>query len=208
MYAKLLILPLLAAILLPAHAATHQATHMSVTGGTFTAYDPASSQSTPMATWSNTQNPGANLVGGYVNLGEVSYFFGLPMYLFTGDGSTSPYAATGTPPWGGPVPSAALDDTAHTITANLSALTWSWSLSLFSQGNPDAQGTWDPSTGVYHLAWESPFALGYNFDGLVGMWTMTGVAAIPEPATYAMLLTGIGLVSAAIRRKTILIAAG
>ena len=44
----------------------------------------------------------------------------------------------------------------------------------------------------------------YYFEGAVtspGTWTM-GVAAVPEPETYAMLLAGLGLVGAVARRRS------
>ena len=43
----------------------------------------------------------------------------------------------------------------------------------------------------------------YHFDGAIttpGTWTM-GVAAVPEPETYAMLLAGLGLIGAVSRRR-------
>lgn len=186
---------------LPAQATTAPAVYMTAASGTFTAYDPVTDTLVPTTSWTNTENPGANLVGGYVDLGAVSMFFGQPMYLYTGDGINSPYGAGSLPPWGGPVPTATLDDVAHTIEADLSALTWFWSVSNFSQGSALATGTWNPSTGVYHLAWNAPFALGYGFDGLVGQWTMTGVAMVPEPETYAQMLAALALMAPLIRRR-------
>lgn len=186
---------------LAAQAAPAPAVYMTAASGTFTAYDPVSDTFVPASNWTNTENPGANLVGGYVNLGAVSMFFGLPMYLYTGDGSNSPYASGVLPPWGGPVPSATLDDAAQTIAADLSAFTWSWNVVNFGQGNANATGSWDPITGTYHLAWTSPFAEGYGFDGLIGHWTMTGVAAIPEPETYAQMLVALALMAPLSRRR-------
>jgi hypothetical protein len=43
-----------------------------------------------------------------------------------------------------------------------------------------------------------------RFNGAIttpGTWTM-GVAAVPEPETYAMLLAGLGLVGAVARRRS------
>jgi hypothetical protein len=192
---------LLAAAAVPAQASTYNAVSMTAASGTFTAYDTISGTPAPPSNWTNTQNPGANLVGGYVDLGAVAMFFGVPMYLYTGDGINSPYGAASMPPWGGPVPTAVLDDVAHTIHADLSALTWFWNFNNFSQGTVQATGTWDPSTGVYHLAWNTPFTPGYNFDGLVGQWTMTGVAAIPEPEAYAQMLAALALMVPMLRRR-------
>ena len=191
MYRTILGVTLLVAATLPAQAATYNALHMTAASGTFTSYDTVNNAFFPINNWTNTQNPGANLVGGYVFLGAVGMFYGLPYYLSTGDD------------WGAPVPTAILDDVAHTIQADLSALIWDWSASSFSQGSVQASGTWNPSTGIYHLAWSSPFASGYGFDGLVGEWTMTGVAVVPEPETWALLLAGLGLVGAAARRKAL-----
>lgn len=199
MYRMILGLTLLGAAL-PAQSAISPATYMTAASGTFTVYDPATSTLFPASTWTNSQNPGANLVESYVNLGAVSIFFGLPMYLYTGDGSSSPYGGTMAPS-GGPVPSAILDDAAHTIQTDLSAFTWSWNVTNFGQGNANVAGTWDPSTGIYNIAWQSPFAAGYGFDGLIGQWTMTGVAAIPEPEAYAQMLSALALMAPLLRRR-------
>ena len=201
MYRTILGLSLLAAAALPAQAATYNAVNMTAASGVFTVYDSVSNTLFPPSTWTNTQNPGANLVGGYVDLGAVAVFYGVPMHLYTGDGINSPYGASSMPPWGGPAPTAVLDNVAHTIQADLSALTWFWNVSNFSQGNVQATGTWDPATGIYHLAWNAPFAPGYGFDGLVGQWTMTGVAAIPEPETYAQMLAALALMVPLFRRR-------
>jgi hypothetical protein len=200
MYGKILGLALLGAAISPAQASTGYATFMTATSGTFGVYDPAQDWLVPASPWTNTENPGANLVGDYVTLGAVSNFFAVPMYLYTGNGSISPYGGTMAPS-GGPVPTAILDDVAHTIQADLSAFSWSWNVNNFGQGSAHVSGTWDPSTGVYNLAWESPFALGYGFDGLIGQWTMTGVAAIPEPETYAQMLAALALMVPVLRPR-------
>lgn len=194
-------LTLLCAAALPAQAATYNAIHMTAVSGTFTAYDTNSNSFTPISNWTNTHDPSANLVGGYVNLGMVAMFFGVPMYLYTGDGINSPYSGSNVAPWGGPVPTAVLDDVAHTIQVDLSALTWFWNFNNFGQGHANATGTWDPETGMYTLAWNAPFATGYNFDGLVGQWTMTGVAAVPEPGTYAQMLVALALMAPLFHRR-------
>lgn len=201
MYRGILGITLLTAAAVPAQAATYNAVSMTAASGAFTPYDYINNTVFPTNIWTNTQNPNANLVGGYVSLGAVATFYGLPMYLYTGDGVSSFFTFGNTPPWGGPVPTAILDDAAHTIQADLSALTWSWSASNFSQGHVQASGTWNPSTGIYHLAWNAPFSPGYGFDGLVGQWTMTGVAAIPEPETYAQMLAALALMAPLLRRR-------
>lgn len=192
---------LLAATALPVQAASYNAVHMTAASGTFTPHDTLNDTAFPINNWTNTQNPNANLVGGYVDLGAVAIFYGLPMHLYTSDGLSSPYTFSNMPPWGGPVPTATLDDAARTIQAELSALTLFWNVSNFGQGHALATGAWNPSTGIYHLAWDAPAPLGYGFDGLTGLWTMTGVAVVPEPETSAMLLAGLGLVAAAARRR-------
>lgn len=187
MYRAILGVTLLLAAALPAQAATYNAVHMTASGGTYRSYDALTYPLPPPSGWTNTQNPDANLVGGYVSLGAVGVFYGIPFYLGTGDD------------WGAPVPTAILDDVAHTIQADLSALIWDWgATSLHHQGAATANGTWNPVTGVYHLAWSAPIA---GFDGLTGEWTMTGVAVVPEPETWMLLVAGLGLVGAAARRQ-------
>lgn len=188
MYRTILGFTLLAATL-SAQAATYNAVHMTAASGTYRSYDALTFPLPPASSWTNTQNPDANLVGGYVSLGAVGVFFGQPFYVRTGDD------------WGALVPTAILDDVAHTIQADLSALIWDWGATrLHHQGVVAASGTWDPATGIYHLAWSNPIA---GFDGLTGEWTMTGVAVVPEPETWALLLAGLGLVGAAARRKAL-----
>lgn len=185
----------------PARAATAPAVYMTAASGTFTVFDTNTNTTFPSSTWTNTENPNANLVGGYVNLGPVAMFYGVPMHLYTGDGINSPYGGSFTAGWGGPVPSAILDDAGHTIQADLSALTWFWNVSNFGQGNASASGTWNPVTGIYNIAWESPFASGHGFDGLVGQWTMTGVAVVPEAQTYAQMLAALPFMVPFFRRR-------
>lgn len=191
MYGKFLVLILLGASVLPTHASPRQATYMTVHSGTFSIYDPIQGIGLPADPWSNIQNPSANLVGGYVELGDVSMFFGLPMAIYTSNGSYQPYGGYITAP-GGPVPTATLDKVANTISIDLSAFTWFWNGVNYSQGNTNVTGNWNPVSGVYLLAWESPF-VGGPFTGITGQWTMMGVAAIPEPATYTQMLAALAL---------------
>ena len=201
MFRTILGLTLLGTAALPAQAAVHNAINMSAVSGSFTPYDSLTNTFFPSNYWTNTQNPTANLVGGYVSLGAVATFYGLPMYLYTSDGISSPFGGGSWAPYGGPVPNAILDDAAHTIQADLSALTWFWNFNNFGQGIVNASGTWNPSTGVYHLAWNAPFTDGYGFDGMIGQWTMTGVAVVPEPETYAQMLAALALLAPLLRRR-------
>lgn len=204
MHKTVLYSALLVIFTLPAQAASLDAHYLSVAGGMFAVDDEANNYYVDAGNWTNVQNPGANLIDGYVALGEVSFFFGSAMSLYTGDGSFSPYGGLMTPS-GGPVPTAILDDEAHTISVDLSAFTWYWNGINFSQGNSSVTGTWNPLSGAYSVAWESPYALGYGFDGLVGQWTMTGIAVaalpVPEPAAYAMMLAGLAMVGGMVLRR-------
>jgi hypothetical protein len=199
MHGKTLGLALLATVALPVQAATFNAPYMTAASGTLTIYDPVEDLTVPATSWVNTSDPAANLVGSYVELGEVSYFFGLPMFIYTGNGSMQPYGGFNQAP-GGPIPTALLDNVAHTIQVDLSAFTWFWNEQNYNQGDANVVGTWNPVTGVYHIAWDSPF-IGFAFDGLVGQWTMTGVAAIPEPGTYAQMLAALVLMAPLMRRR-------
>lgn len=58
-------------------------------------------------------------------------------------------------------------------------------------------GLWlDTTTNTYHLWWSATDPM----YGAIG-WETFMAASVPEPETYAMLLAGIGLVSAVVRRR-------
>lgn len=58
-------------------------------------------------------------------------------------------------------------------------------------------GLWlDTATNIYHLWWNATDPL----YGPIG-WETFMAASVPEPEAYAMLLVGIGLVSAVVRRR-------
>lgn len=155
------------------------------------------------SSWANTADPAANLVGGFVNLGQIStnQFNGYYVYAFTSDGTTAPDGGT---PTGvsAPVPSftvTATGATTGTISGNLSSWTVYYAGDNNNQGPTDANGnpisvsgTWDPATGVYNIAWTSFTAL--SGGTLTSSWTMTGTATpVPEAPTSAMMLVGLAL---------------
>lgn len=102
-------------------------------------------------------------------------------------------------------------DGANTLILDLSGFGW-WTYALYWQYNmsPDA-GTLHTNTqtigGVtyYTADWSHVIALGedYELTGQRADWHMEGVLVVPEPETYAMMLTGLGLIGliAASRRR-------
>ncbi|MBI3188892.1 MAG: hypothetical protein HYZ31_13640 [Gammaproteobacteria bacterium] len=168
----LLVLPVDAAV-----AAVMNVTNMTAVHGTY-------ALSSPYVSWSNTENPSANLVTGYVNLGAVTELFGVPVVAMTQDGSMGVQ--------GGSVVTAVVDDVAGTITADLTAWTSIWNNEIHNEGDANVTGTWNVLTGEYFLSW-SRTHIGGATQGYVASWTMSGIAtAVPVPA--AVWLFGSGLI--------------
>ncbi len=210
---KALLTVVLGGVAVGAHAM--QVQNMTAGSGNFSAtYSSPSSTSLVSSTWANTQNPTANLVGGFVNLGQISTneFNGQYVFAFTSDGTTAPYGGT---PTGisAPVPNftvTATGTTTGTISGNLSAWSIYYGGYNANQGPTDAAGnpvpvtgTWDPATGAYNLSWTSFTALS-NGDTVTSAWTMSGVATpVPEASDAAMMFVGFTLVGAmaSVRRR-------
>lgn len=146
---------------------------------------------------------GFDLVDGYGSQAALFEFFGGPVSVFTGDGTTAPFGAT--PVVGGPVPSGTT--TATTIDFDLSAFTANWNGTNFNQGDSMVTGTYDPVTGAFSATWDS-LIVGGPFNGFTGTWSVSGVAAaaVPEAETYAMMLAGLGLVGTMVARRRKLVA--
>lgn len=98
------------------------------------------------------------------------------------------------------------------ITADFSGFFTEWNGNLFWQGG-QATGTasWiiEPPLGAtfaqysFTLHWSLLNQTG-PFEGFTSDWVLTGTAtayAVPEPATWAMMLAGLGLVAGGVRRR-------
>jgi len=160
-----------------ADAAVMNVTNMTAVQGTY------SLASSSAISWSNTQNPSANLVTGYVNLGAVTEFFFRPLVAMTQDGSMGAS--------GGPVVTAVVDDAAGTITADLSAWTSLWNGIMQNEGDANVTGTWNALTGEYFLSWSNAH-IGGATNGFLASWTMYGTAsAVPVPAAVWLFVSGL-----------------
>ncbi|MHB8563010.1 MAG: hypothetical protein ACYDDA_03515 [Acidiferrobacteraceae bacterium] len=217
MLRKTLLAAALASVALNAHAM--QVQNMTAgSGNYFVTFTSSGNSSSIGSDWANTGNPGANLVGGFVDLGQISTNLqttnqqtGYP-YAFTSDGTTAPYGGSATG-FSAPAPSftvTATGATTGTISGNLSAWTLYYSGVNYNQrptdsaGNPiPVTGTWDPSTGAYTLSWGSSTTLSGGTT-VTGSWQMVGIATpVPEAPTSAMMLVGLTLVGGitAVRRR-------
>lgn len=185
-----LLIALLSFIAFQAQAAIHNVTSMTFAGGTFQqpGYTP---EPIPMA------GSDHNLIGGYRAFGAQFDFTGFPAMYFTGDGSMAPYG--GMPVPGGPAPSATVDTLAGTITVDMSSWTVYWNGNNINQGAANVTGSWDPLTGIYHIAWSHTF--NEIFYPTTQHYTMTGIAAVPEPEVHAFMLAGLGVVGMAVWRR-------
>jgi len=177
---------------LPAPAAAANVTYMSFTAGTF--HMPGFLPE-PIAM---AGSPGQNLIGAYTSLGEQFQFNGYPALYYTGDGSMAPYG--GIPVAGGPAVSATVDKSLGTLTVDLSSFTVHWGGNNFNQGDASITGSWDPQTGVYHIGW-SHTLISQTFNPPTYHYTMTGIAAVPEPAAAALMLAALGLIGLAVQRR-------
>jgi hypothetical protein len=64
---------------------------------------------------------------------------------------------------------------------------------IFSQGLITPTGLTIGSDGAFYVA---------NFSAAEGIGQVLRIAAVPEPASWAMMIAGFGLVGSALRRRT------
>jgi len=192
MLAKLLLTAALTVGTQHTHAAILNVTHMSFDGGTFVVpgfFPPG-----------QLAGSSQNLVGGYHAFPDQYQVFvcDCPMSFYTSDGTTAPFG--GTPTGGGPTPTATVDTVAGTLTIDLSSWTGHWNGTNFAQGASHVTGTWNPVTGAYAIGW-SALIIGGVGGPYPGIYTLRGVAAVPETETYALMLAGLALVGIAVRHR-------
>ncbi|MFZ4382319.1 MAG: PEPxxWA-CTERM sorting domain-containing protein, partial [Sandarakinorhabdus sp.] len=71
-------------------------------------------------------------------------------------------------------------------------------------------GNWSPFTATYTATLAdngSPIEILLDSRGEQGSWDMVSLTAVPEPATWAMLIVGFGMVGFAARRRKAAVAA-
>jgi hypothetical protein len=208
----------------PAHAWTTES--LTITGGSMTMYNENNSfGSVPILPGpSNTLDDG--LVNGAVDADGLHgspaspvttfMFLGIPWKTFFAHSVQTPWTCNpdctltvADPEPGAVTVSGTAWDPA--ITADFSGFFTEWNGNSFRQGGQaTGTGSWvvvptpEAGTGLYNftLQWSAYHDLG-PFQGFTSDWVLTGtaVAVVPEPATYAMLLAGLGLVGAAARRR-------
>lgn len=171
-------------------------TELTITGGSFGMGSPGGTPLTGGPASPIVADTYQGSVSGDNTLTSFS-FFGTPVYTFT---AASVDGISG----GGPAPTG--DATAGTINMDMSSFFASWNGTSFNQGGP-AAGTFNEATGEYSLNWQSTIQ-GGTFDGQTGYWNLTGIASveaptapIPEPETYLMMLSGLGLLGLIARRR-------
>ena len=142
-----------------------------------------------------------NIIGGDRAFGSPFTYLGVPFYIFnSNEGASNTYAPYGgTPTNGGDANSISAAINGSTITANLTGWTAGFNDNNMNKGAASVTGTVD-TAGNYTLSWSSPM-VGGPFNGYTGNWTISGVAAVPEPATYGMMVVGLGLLAAAVKRR-------
>ena len=98
----------------------------------------------------------------------------------------------------GPYPGVTGDLTGNTLTLDLRSWTAYWNGTDFNQGAAGVVAMTDAG-GNFTASWTAP-VVGGAFNGQTGSWTMTGVAAVPEPMSMALVGSSlIGLIG--LRRR-------
>lgn len=176
---------------------------MSITGGSFILCDTTGcvGGSTGSPILFGSGYTAGNIIGGDRAFGSPFTYLGVPFYIFnSNEGASNTYAPYGgTATVGGDANSISATISGSTITADLSGWTGGFNSNNLSQGVANATGTVD-AAGNYTLSWSSPM-VGGPFSGYTSNWTISGVAAVPEPSTYGMMLVGLGLVAAAAAQR-------
>jgi hypothetical protein len=208
----------------PAHALTTES--LTITGGSMTMYNESNSfGSVPILPGpSNTLDDG--LVNGAVDADGLHGSPASPVttFMFLGTPWKTFFAHSVQTPWtcnpdctlniADPEPGAiTVTGTPWdpAITADFSGFFTEWNGNLFRQGGQaTGTGNWivmptpEGGTGLYNfsLQWSTYHDFG-PFQGFTSDWVLNGtaVAVVPEPATYAMMLAGLGLVAGIARRR-------
>jgi PEP-CTERM motif len=200
-----LIVLALASASLSAQAVSVPAISMTVNGGSFTIGSTPGSPD-PWTSFSISSNM----------IGNTDVEYGSPFYLLSSsspadifNNSTGAYAPYGgTAAAGGDPISASMNLAAGTLSVDLSGWTVYWNDSNFNQGSTAATGTLSNCSGNtcnYSIAWTNMQA-GGPFPGQTGSWTLTGSitasAPVPEASTWGMMLAGLSVIGAALRRRS------
>lgn len=129
---------------------------------------------------------------------------------YTASTATQPGVAGGGPAPSGTVGTGDTIANGDAINVDLSSFFANWNGTDFSQGSASATGTVSNVAGNnfdYSLNWTSKIS-GGSFTGQTGTWNITGTgsvievaAPIPEPETYLMMLSGLGLLGVIARRR-------
>lgn len=166
-----------------------------VSSGSWAAVDSdGNSNLSPSELWAVPQGTTGIVIGVATSPGDIDApynFFGSPAVDFTSIGITG----------------------STTSGLDMSGWKWTWNGNTINMGS----GAWGAgySNGIGNFVWDGVYGHAYTLDyratvpagdpsgtgGYQFAWHFEGVVAVPEASTYAMMLAGLGLVGAAVRRR-------
>jgi hypothetical protein len=180
---------------------------MDIKDFSFTLLPPATSPGYfPASAVNRTIGTDTNLVAGAVNpvfQFDVTLNF---MGVRTENWSTVAYTTTAS--------TATIDTTTNQFNLNLASFMTDWDGPRCPPSFPSCSGVaqspvgntvtglWDPLTQKYSISWDA-YIPGHPFPDATGRWTLTGVAMIPEPEQWTLMLVGLGMLGGLlVRRQT------